>query len=303
MYKSRKEENEFTNVFPIKDNFSPHDCSLTKYNDSINLNTEGLKEDNPNDNLETICMEFSQKNSSFPLNTFEFSNSILGKPEYNSIDYFSRRKRNREEIENNDEQNVLIKKEKSEDKSNSDNDIKIGRRLKNEEYKSEAKHNKKSEDNIITKIKTAIFKYILEHLNDSLQFTKYKFYPLNKKLNTNLKRDKNLALLNKTIFEIYMNEDLNKNYINGNDSNKILIKKIIEENKEKKTINLLNMKFIDILDHIREKDLDNFLNRIKNKEKKNKGKHIDSFMEDVKHLLLNYEKWFRIKNGRKTAKE
>ena len=100
-----------------------------------------------------------------------------------------------------------------------------------------------------------------------------------------------------------MNEDLNKNYINGNDSNKILIKKIIEENKEKKTINLLNMKFIDILDHIREKDLDNFLNRIKNKEKKNKGKHIDSFMEDVKHLLLNYEKWFRIKNGRKTAKE
>ena len=33
------------------------------------------------------------------------------------------------------------------------------------------------------------------------------------------------------------------------------------------------------------------------------GKHIDSFMEDVKHLLLNYEKWFRIKNGRKTAKE
>ena len=81
------------------------------------------------------------------------------------------------------------------------------------------------------------------------------------------------------------------------------IKKIIEENKEKKTINLLNMKFIDILDHIREKDLDNFLNRIKNKEKKNKGKHIDSFMEDVKHLLLNYEKWFRIKNGRKTAKE
>ena len=100
-----------------------------------------------------------------------------------------------------------------------------------------------------------------------------------------------------------MNEDLNKNYINGNDSNKILIKKIVEENKEKKTINLLNMKFKDVLDHIREKDLDNFLIRIKNKEKKNKGKHIDSFMEDVKHLLFSYEKWFRIKNGRKTAKE
>ena len=49
------------------------------------------------------------------------------------------------------------------------------------------------------------------------------------------------------------------------------------------------MKFKDILDHIRKKDLDKFLNQNKSKEKKNKGKKIDLLMDNVEHFLFDYE--------------
>ena len=114
----------------------------------------------------------------------------------------------------------------------------MGRRLKGETYDNEASHNKYSDDNIITKLKTAIFKYILNLLNQSLEFTKYKFYPLNVKLNTCLKKEFNIKLLERTIYDIYNTEDLNKTYINGNDSNKKLIK--IESKNEGKYNDLVN---------------------------------------------------------------
>ena len=59
------------------------------------------------------------------------------------------------------------------------------------------------------------------------------------------------------------------------------------------------MKYKDVLNHIREKDLENFLKKIENK---NREKTDDSFMDNVRHLLLTYEDWFRIKNGRNTKK-
>jgi len=180
---------------------------------------------------------------------------------------------------------------------------KMGRRLKDEIYNSKAKHDKFSEDNIIIKIKTYIFKYILDLLNESLQYSKFKFYPLNTRLNTNIKKDFNIKLLDRTIYDLYNNEGLNKSYINGNDSNKILIKKLYEENVEKKTLKILKMKFKDVLNYIKEKGMENFLEKIKEKEKKNKGESIDLYMDLVKHLLKEYENWFKVKNGRNPKKQ
>ena len=278
-----KEENNSFHNLSSKNEFNGQNYS---YN-------EGKNEDNENENIfDKSYLGLSPKNSFLFLNTFELPNSISGKTESNSLEFLSKRKRNRDAIVNGD-------KENSEEKLDNDENKKIGRRLKDEFYENEAKHNKYSEDNIITKLKTAIFKYILNHLNQSLEFTKYKFYPLNVKLSTCLKKDFNVKLLERTIYDIYSKEDLNKNYINGNDSNKKLIKKIYEQKIEKKTINILNMKFIDVLNHIREKDMENFLKKIENK---NRGKSNDSFMEDVKFLLLNYERWFRIKKGRNIKK-
>ena len=214
MLNSRKEEVELlSNDFTKKENLLSHDISFFKLqNNAINLDTEGMNEDNQNDKFDKNYPGISLNNFSFfpfPLNPFEFSNSITGKTESNSLGHFSNRKRNREEIKNKDEQNSLIKEENSEEKSNSEIIKKMGRRLKDKIYESEANHNKNS---IITKIKTAIFKYILDHLNQSLEFTKYKFYPLNVKLSTCLKKKFNMELLNRTIYDLYNTEDLKKLY-------------------------------------------------------------------------------------------
>ena len=264
-------------------------------NESNIPDIQGPNDENENDNIfDKSYLGSSLKHSYTSFNLFEFPNSNSGKTELNSIIVLSKRKRLRDKVTNED-------KENSEDKiyKNNANIKKMGRRLKDKKYENEANHNKNSDDNIIIKLKTAIFKYILNLLNQSLEFTKYKFYPLNVKLNTCLKKEFNMELLERTIYDIYNTEDLNKIYINDNDSNKNLIKKIFEENVEKKAINILKMKYKDVLNHIREKDLENFLKKIENK---NKEKSDDSFMDNVRHLLLTYEDWFRIKNGRNTKK-
>ena len=264
-------------------------------NESNIPDIQGPNEENENDNIfDKSYLGSFLKHSYTSFNLFEFPNSNSGKTELNSIIVLSKRKRLRDKVTNED-------KENSEDKiyKNNANIKKMGRRLKDKKYENEANHNKNSDDNIIIKLKTAIFKYILNLLNQSLEFTKYKFYPLNVKLSTCLKKEFNMELLERTIYDIYNKEDLNKIYINDNDSNKNLIKKIFEENVEKKTIDILKMKYKDVLNHIREKDLENFLKKIENK---NREKTDDSFMDNVRHLLLTYEDWFRIKNGRNTKK-
>ena len=264
-------------------------------NESNIPDIQGPNEENENDNIfDKSYLGSFLKHSYTSFNLFEFPNSNSGKTELNSIIVLSKRKRLRDKVTNED-------KENSEDKiyKNNANIKKMGRRLKDKKYENEANHNKNSDDNIIIKLKTAIFKYILNLLNQSLEFTKYKFYPLNVKLSTCLKKEFNMELLERTIYDIYNTEDLNKIYINDNDSNKNLIKKIFEENVEKKAIGILKMKYKDVLNHIREKDLENFLKKI---EIKNKEKSNDSFMDNVRHLLLTYEDWFKIKNGRKNKK-
>jgi len=264
-------------------------------NESNIPDIQGPNEENENDNIfDKSYLGSFLKHSYTSFNLFEFPNSNSGKTELNSIIVLSKRKRLRDKVTNED-------KENSEDKiyKNNANIKKMGRRLKDKKYENEANHNKNSDDNIIIKLKTAIFKYILNLLNQSLEFTKYKFYPLNVKLSTCLKKEFNMELLERTIYDIYNTEDLNKIYINDNDSNKNLIKKIFEENVEKKAINILKMKYKDVLNHIREKDLENFLKKIENK---NREKSDDSFMDNVRHLLLTYEDWFKIKNGRNNKK-
>ena len=102
-----------------------------------------------------------------------------------------------------------------------DNKIKKDRRRKDAEYNKKAVHDKFKKDNIIKKIKTNIFDYILERLNKSLKDNLYEFYPLTKEINTNLKKDFNEKLLERTIYDIYINSDLRKRFVNISDSNKI----------------------------------------------------------------------------------
>lgn len=95
-----------------------------------------------------------------------------------------------------------------------------------------------------------------------------------------------------------MNSDLNKRYISIPDSNRTLIKKIYEENIEIETINILEKRFKDILDYIREKDLENFLTNFRLREIKKDDKFIDSYMKEVKKNLFKYEFFFQAKQRR-----
>ena len=210
---------------------------------------------------------------------------------------FLNKKRNHEKTHSDNQKNELELKDNLKEKKimNINNKIKKGRRRKDAEYNKKAVHDKFKKDNIIKKIKTNIFDYILESLNKSLKDDIYEFYPLTTELNTNLKKDFNEKLLDRTIYDIYVNSDLSKKFANIPDSNKILIKKIYDENIEIATQSILEKKFKDILNDIRKKDLDYFLDKIKDKETKNNKPLNDSYMNAVKKMLFKYELWFKVK--------
>lgn len=297
MINLEEDDCEIHNNFTEKENYYFHDFSLIIEEDGYNklkfpFSDELIinMDNNPNKNY----FKSSLINSFSSINSFEDSNSLFGKTKVTTINYFSNKTINNCDINGN----LLFDEEKKE--------IKIlkkrGRKGKKVKVKNNAEHDKFADDNVIRKIKTAIFQYILIKLNTSLENKHYKFLPLNAELNKNLKRDLNVELLNKRIYEIYMSEDLNGHHINNNDSNKNLIKKIFEENIEIKTIDILNMKFSDILKHIREKDLQNFLKLIKDKEEKKKEESFDKYIKTVIHYLNEYEDWFKNTKGRNTDK-
>ena len=63
------------------------------------------------------------------------------------------------------------------------------------------------------------------------------------------------------------------------------------------------MKFEEILNYIKENDIENFLGEIEKKEKRTKGKLSGIYMVKVKDLLNNYKGWFTKKKGRNVTKK
>ena len=239
-------------------------------------------------------IQSSEINSNLLLIPLQVQNIATKKTEETSRNYFHEQNH----IERNDDIVINNNSFKAETKINK----KRGRKRK-DEIDISSVHDKFTDDNAMRKIKTAIFKYILAWLNESLEFTKEQFYPLNAELNKNLKKYVNMELFNKRIYKIYMTEDLNKHHINRNDSNRTLIKKIFEEKIEIKTINILNMKFIDVLNYIRVKDLQRFLQTMKENEERKNNKDIDSYMETIRKYLLEYKTWFEKMSGRNSNKK
>ena len=272
--------------------------NIIKENEIKDIKDFKIQKENDSDNSPLIFQKIKKffeesKNLSFETSEPYTDNNFLN------------RKRNHGKINDENENDFLEKEDKKEKENIKGKDNKRGKKKKNLEYNTGTEHDKFREDNIIQKIKGFVFKYILELLNKSLKDTKYKFYPLTKELNENLKKDFNEKLLDRTIEDIFINSDLNKRYLSFSGSNKLLIKKIYAEENEKETINILKKTFKDILDYIREKDSEYFLNTIRDKEIRNSSQMNDSYLQAVKLMLYNYEFWFKIKlgrNGRKKSK-
>ena len=175
---------------------------------------------------------------------------------------------------------------------------KKGRKNKEDNLKSDddTAHTKKKEDNIMRKIKTHLIEFIVKLLNDSLKDKTKKFYKIDKLISENLKRDFNLALLQRTLEDIFLNTDINGRYKNY--SNEALIKKIKEENIEEKTIELLSLKFIEVIYKIQDEYLEEYLESIKSKEINIENSSVNEYMESLKKIFFGYEAWFKNKKGR-----
>ena len=242
-------------------------------------------------NIDTLKEFISEK-------TEPISNGFMSRQENINIDINYIFNISNDNDDNVEEQNIT----KDEDENNK---TKKGRRKKNISYKEEAKHKKSDEDNIIRKIKTNLFNYITNNLNNNLKDKNYKFYPLDKKFHMNLKKDVNEELLETKIYQIYENE-LNYAYRIFGEKNKKLINKIFEEKNETKVIAILNMTLQEMLNYIREYDLNTFLGQIRNKEEKYNKKsdeNIEDYMKKVSGLLNKYEYWFKDKSGRNSEKK
>ena len=242
-------------------------------------------------NIDTLKEFISEK-------TEPISNGFMSRQENINIDINSIFNISNYNDDNVEEQKIT----KDEDENNK---TKKGRRKKNILYEEEAKHTKSDEDNIIRKIKTNLFNYITNNLNNNLKDKNYKFYPLDKKFHMNLKKDVNEELLETKIYQIYENE-LNYAYRIFGEKNKKLIYKIFEEKNETKVIAILNMTLQEMLNYIRENDLNAFLGQIRNKEEKYNKKsdeNIEDYMKKVSGLLNKYEYWFKDKSGRNSEKK
>ena len=211
----------------------------------------------------------------------------------------------------------IIKNKKKKNYKKEGNDLFLGKKLgrkkvkKNEndekdeeqEKENDIGHDKFSEDNIMRKIKTNIIDYTINKLNDSLIDKNYQFLKIDKKISEDLKRDMNVNLLERTILDIFNKEQIRSKYKRINYDNKILIKNILEKNEEKKTIEILNKTYFDMIIEIREQNLDYFLNKIIKKEKNMKKKsNIEQYIHLLKDLLFRYKDWFKNKKGRNREK-
>lgn len=224
-----------------------------------------------------------------------------------------------EKIENNILGKKIRRKKINKENNININKIEVG-------VSNKKKHNKYFADNIIDKIKSFLEKNIRKSLNSSFVDETFDsktrgFNPVERAGFTKLiKKENNQKFLKLKIFEIYSQGSHLK--LKNNDYNKILIKKVFDEQKEKKVIQILELTFEECLDIFRKinknqelndllkEDIIDFLNKLSQKliEDRNKNKKCDNDYEDDYDYLLcvalmcyNYEYWFH-KNISKTNK-
>ena len=160
-----------------------------------------------------------------------------------------------------------------------------------------------------------IYNYQNDLLKNNLQ--KYEFLKVDSDINYSINKKINLALLNKKIRDL-VNENISNKYKTTNEnSNKELIKKFYEEQKEIYVINILDLTYGEFLNifrgtispelenktkgiqNIKEKfcTMENFLDKVEKQEIK-KGEpyeKIKGYLKKLEDLCLNFENWFLAK--------
>ena len=180
--------------------------------------------------------------------------------------------------------NIEIKVNKNRNR----NDIK--KRGRKKKFEIKGSHTKNAEDNKMIKIKTFLINNFHNFLNKILRYVK--FDKLTSTMNVNLGKDYNLKLWDKPLKDIYLETNISGKYSSTTPENNIkLIEKIYDEKNAEiikfldlsygevfeifiKDINTMNLKLkkkikdSEILDNSKFLTIKDFLNKIKEEEKK-----------------------------------
>ena len=200
------------------------------------------------------------------------------------------------------------------------NNNKRGR--KTNKTKNVSIHDKMVPDNIIKKIKAKIFEYPIIFLNNILNNNKeeYKLFKLDYKFINKLNREQDLKYLDMSLKELFSKE-ISPKYIKEKrqeDSNKIYISKILNNQKDNTILFVFNMTFRDWLDLFTlkksihdiitkydylAKDIDceriqKSLYGVDNLLKKIMNENDKEYLTMYIFFLYNYERWFYNKKGR-----
>ena len=220
--------------------------------------------------------------------------------------------------------NELMENEKN--KSNEQKNYnKRGRKPKNKiSYKE---HDKLASDNIIKKIKTEFFKYIVLFINNIIStknlIYNHKIYKIDYELINRLNREIDLKYLNTTLKDLLSLNVSPKFTKVEPESNKNYIQKILDEKSIDETIKFaLNMTFRDSIDifsykkkvkellnehKVNDYNIEDMYNKIENNlvgvedlfNKLAKSDKTDKYyFSNFVFYLYNYEKWFFTKIGR-----
>ena len=202
-----------------------------------------------------------------------------------------------------------------------------GRKKKND--KNLGKHNKTSEDNIINKIKGYFFNYIRDITKNNSIYKIIEFKKLPREFISDLSKSKNERLYKMKIKDILSQEKISTKYSTFQENeNELIIRKIYEEGKETRIIKILELTFEELFIIFRrklnyykdEEEIENIADKIEGldlleennnycdvgyliqeiteKYKNMETRDLEKYVDNVKNLCCNYEKWFNDKIGR-----
>lgn len=207
------------------------------------------------------------------------------------------------------ETNFLSKKTRrssSDDQNENEKPVpKKGRKTKQETEKGE--HTKYKEDNMMRKVKSNFFCKVHKLVNGAIKNKNYQFLKLHPRLNKELKKEFNEQLMEKSFKYLYENEEIGDKYSKSKDkensmNNKKVIEYLYSENNanEEEVRKILDKIYIELFNELKVEFSKELLKKIE-VEERNKGENeenIKIYIEGIKNIIENYEKWFNDKKGR-----
>ena len=227
----------------------------------------------------------------------------------NTESFLKKKTKNKDNLEEFNEKEKIFKITKDKKKAN-----KKGRKKKfNMTYK---KHNKFTPDNIARKIKTYVFEELLKYINSSIIenpnensegiiVKKPILLKINQKTILDISKDKVIELLHSPLKEIF-SRNISKKLITyfTIDENKKTVEDIFKDNKQKRAKEILNMTFLQSLEHLRGSHYYNELAGLEKQFKniiialENKGES-DDYIKVFINSVNTFETYYENKISRK----